>query len=159
MLALREGRAMEALMLADQASGTANGVGFRDGVALAQHIQGAFARLQGAHEQARALYSASLRVVWEEGHLIGVCCMLDEWAGIEADAGNDELAARLVGAVDGFCTPRGVVLPRMWGCGGPRSPRQPVHEPAPGSSVWPRPGRPDETRVWTTRSRSPQVPS
>jgi hypothetical protein len=43
-----------------------------------------------------------------------VCSRLEQWAGLEAEAGQAELAARLAGAVDAFCTPRGLVLPRIW---------------------------------------------
>ncbi len=114
LLELGEGRHAHARALVDEASSVAGNVGFHDGLVLTQIVQGGLARAQGAYDQAGALYRSSLRLLWQEGHLTATVMLLEHVAGLEAEVGDPDLAAQLVGAVDAFCAARGVKLPQFW---------------------------------------------
>jgi len=114
MLALREGRHARTRTFIDEAHAAASNVGYQDGVVLARIVRAGLARAQGAHQEARALYRSALPLLWREGHLTAVASTLEQSAGLEAETGASELAARLAGAVDAFCGSRGVVLPPVW---------------------------------------------
>jgi predicted ATPase len=114
MLALHAGHEAEAAALADEAGRTADVFSYPDALGIAWIVQGGLARIHGKSDVARSLYASSLRLFWEEGHAGCACSTLEEIAGLEAEGGDAQLAARLLGAVDAFCAPRGLVLARVW---------------------------------------------
>ena len=114
MLALYAGREAEAAALAEDAGRTADAFSYPDALGIAWIVQGGLARIHGAYGLAKGLYASSLRLFWEEGHPGCTCATLEEMAGLEAEAGDARLGVRLLGAVDAFCVPRGLVLARVW---------------------------------------------
>ncbi|MBV9355101.1 MAG: hypothetical protein JO023_06185 [Chloroflexi bacterium] len=77
-------------------------------------VQGDLNVTHAEYDRARACYGRSPRRFWQEGHLLATASTLEQFASLEAEAGADELAAGLTGAVDAFCDSRGIVLPLIW---------------------------------------------
>jgi len=113
-VALAEGSLAAACSLAEEASAASQAIGFVDGLVMALWIRGAAARLQGDYPTAYEQYQTALHLAWEEGHIPSVCTILDHYAGLEAELGEAEQAALLVGALDAACTARGMAIFRVW---------------------------------------------
>jgi tetratricopeptide (TPR) repeat protein len=108
-----------ALALASEAGTTAQAVGYLDGIDMAGLVLGDVTRVQGNLDLARTRYLArqlgglSIWRLPNSPYDRWAGLLAERCAGLEAEAGQDERAARLVGATDRWRAEHGMALPRL----------------------------------------------